>query len=115
MEKTYRKIINEIIGPQFISNGFKKRGDTFAKRNTDFSYVVKIYDNWKEADDVSFTLRSGIFLESLFGIYFMKRVPKFPVLNDSIYQLNISNLANRSHEWYKLNSMTNMKDELQFW
>lgn len=57
--------------------------------------------------EVTFTLRTGFFLESLFGTYFMKRVPKIPVLNDSIFQLNISTLANRSHEWYNLSTSTN--------
>ncbi|MEH7349134.1 DUF4304 domain-containing protein [Gottfriedia acidiceleris] len=108
MEKTFRKIINEIIAPVFISNGFKKKGDTFAKENADLAFVVKIYDHWLNADEVSFTLRTGIFTKELFGTYFMKRVPKFPVLNDSIYQLNISKLAKRSHEWYKLNTSTDL-------
>ncbi|MEH7612032.1 hypothetical protein [Gottfriedia acidiceleris] len=40
----------------------------------------------------------------------MKRVPIFPVLTDSIFQLNISILAIRSHHWYKLNSSTNLHE-----
>ncbi|MEH7612033.1 DUF4304 domain-containing protein [Gottfriedia acidiceleris] len=61
MEKVFRKIINEIISPVFISNGFKKKGNTFAKGNNALAFVVKIYDHWLEVDEVSFTLRTGIF------------------------------------------------------
>ncbi|MFF2876129.1 DUF4304 domain-containing protein [Gottfriedia sp. NPDC057991] len=73
MEKTFKKIINEIIAPVFILNGFKKQGDTFAKENDDFAFVVKIYDHWLDYDVVSFTLRTGIFTKELFGTY-LKRV-----------------------------------------
>ncbi|PET58513.1 hypothetical protein CN514_14715 [Bacillus sp. AFS001701] len=74
LEKTFREIINEIIAPVFISHGFKKKGDTFAKGNADLAFVVKIYDHWLDPVNVSFTLRTGIFTKELFGTYSLYKI-----------------------------------------
>lgn len=111
MQQMLKEIIKETIAPLYKAKGFKKRGNNFAKDCGEFALTVNIQSSrWNTADEVEFTINTGIFTDKLFGTFYDFAPPQFPTEVNSVLRQRITELKNIPDHWYKLSSDTNIEE-----
>jgi hypothetical protein len=112
MQQICKQIIKDIIDPQFIENGFKKKRNNFGKIFPDFAWVVNIqFSKWNTKEHLEFTFNIGISIDKLYGPYYWREKPKFPIEVESVLRYRISELINiRNDPWYVLNENTSVEE-----
>ncbi len=117
MQEVFKQLIKNEIAPLFKEDGFKKKGNNFAKLFSDFAWTVNIQSSkWNTKEEVEFTINTGIFTDKLYGIGYRKEPPKFPTEINSVLRHRISELKNEQHYWYKINlssDLEKVKDEVR--
>lgn len=114
MQKIVKQIIKDLIDPLFKENGFKKKRNNYAKIFPDFAWVVNIqFSKWNTQENVEFTFNVGISVDKLYGTYYEREKPKFPVEVESVLPYRISELKKSIDDhWYILKKDTSI-DELK--
>ncbi len=104
MQEVFKQLIKDEIAPLFKENGFKKKGNNFAKTFSDFAWTVNFQSSkWNTKEEVEFTINTGIFTDKLFGIGYREEPPKFPTEINSVLRHRISKLKKEEDYWYKIN------------
>ncbi|UPO90103.1 DUF4304 domain-containing protein [Niallia sp. Man26] len=110
MQEVFKQLIKDEIAPLFKENGFKKKGNNFAKTFSDFAWTVNIQSSkWNTKEEVEFTINTGIFTDKLFGIGYREKPPKFPTEINSVLRHRISKLKNEQDYWYKINLSSDLE------
>ena len=111
MQQMLKNIIKDSIAPIFKAKGFKKRGNNFAKDCGEFALTVNIQSSrWNTADEVEFTINTGIFTDKLFGTFYDFAPPQFPTEVNSVLRQRITEMKNMPDHWYKLSSDSNIEE-----
>lgn len=111
MQQMLKGIIKETIAPLFKAMGFKKRGNNFAKDCGKFSLTVNIQSSrCNTAEEVEFTINTGVFTDKIFGTFYTFAPPQFPTEVNSVLRQRITELKNRPDHWYKLSADTDIEE-----
>ncbi len=111
MQQMLKEIIKDYIAPIFKAMGFKKRGNNFAKVVEDFALTVNIQSSrWNTAEEVEFTINTGIYTDKIFGTFYDFAPPQFPTEVNSVLRQRITELKKMPDHWYKLSSDSNIEE-----
>ncbi|MTH53834.1 DUF4304 domain-containing protein [Bacillus mangrovi] len=112
-QEVLKQMIKDDLAPLFKAEGFKKKGNHFAKSFSDFAWTVTIQSSrWNNKEDVEFTINTGIFTDKLFGPFYKEDPPKFPTEVYSLLRLRVSELKKIPDTWYKIN-LSNDADQVR--
>jgi hypothetical protein len=111
LQDILKEIVKDTISPLFKERGFKKKGNNFAKILPDLAWTVNIQSyKGNTKDDVQFTINTGIYIDQLFGTYYLTVPPPFPRENYSVLRQRITELKNMPDKWYKLTPTTDIEE-----
>ncbi|MGA4718366.1 DUF4304 domain-containing protein [Fictibacillus nanhaiensis] len=115
MQDVLKQLVKETVAPLLKLHGFKKKGNHFAHMFSEFSWTLNVQSSrWNTNDDVEFTINTGLFINKLYGTYYLYDPPAFPTEVESVLRLRVSELKSESEEhediWYKLTPATDIDD-----
>lgn len=115
MQDVLKQLVKETMAPLLKSHGFNKKGNHFARMFSEFSWTLNVQSSkWNTNDDVEFTINTGLFINKLYGTYYLYDPPAFPTEVESVLRRRVSELKSESEEyediWYKLTLATDLND-----
>lgn len=114
MKESFNQIITEIIKPKLTSNGFKKYGNTFRKKESDFILIFDIWkSSWNSANDISFWFEIGIFRESFYQFIFNEESKKSIRTNHCSLRLHSGSISNKGVPNYDYRLFENNAESLR--
>lgn len=112
LQKNLDQIIKDIITPALKKEGFKKSGRNYYKKIDHYGLCFNIQSSlYNHSEEVRFTFNTGIFIPTIYELYYNGELPSFPKEYDCINRKRIGELLGiKTDLWYSITNTTNESD-----